>query len=245
MSEPAGKLEAAAENDKVPEKTLIQVEGLHKYFKTAQETLKVLKGICFEVAQGEMLVILGRSGSGKSTLLHLLGGLDKPTLGTIRFRGNDLSKANDREISKYRSREVGFVFQFYHLLPELTLFENVVLPNRMAGKAKKSRVEYLLERMGLAERRRHYPAQLSGGERQRAAIARALINDPALVLCDEPTGNLDEETAASVFDLLASLNRDEKKTFIIVTHELMLADKANSILQLRDGILERRPTLYN
>ena len=183
-------------------------------------------------------MILGRSGSGKSTLLHLLGGLDRPTGGTIQFLGKNIAKFNDHKMSEYRSQHVGFVFQFYHLLPELTLFQNVLLPSRISGNLKTEEAKRLIERVGLTERMHHYPAQLSGGEQQRTAIARSLVNSPDIVLCDEPTGNLDESTAQLVFELLLALNEEEEKTFVIVTHETSLVKRGRSVYELRDGVLE-------
>ena len=218
---------------------ILSVSELHKDYEGPFGTLKILKGIDFEISEGEMALILGRSGSGKSTLLHLLGGLDRPSSGSIQFSGNDISKFGDQKMSDYRLRHVGFVFQFYHLLPELTLFENVLLPSQILGDSKEKEADRLIERVGLQERSEHYPSQLSGGEQQRAAIARALINSPELILCDEPTGNLDEETAESVFDLLLALSEEEKKTFVIVTHETSLAKKGRSVYELKDGILEK------
>lgn len=220
-------------------KVILQVENVSKNYRSPNGLLKVLKGIHLDVKEGEMLMILGRSGSGKSTLLHLLGGLDRANEGSIQYRGKELSRFSDNEMSEYRLKKVGFVFQFYYLLPELTLFENVALPGQISGTVRKKQINDLIERVGLSERRHHYPSQLSGGEQQRAAIARALSNDPDVVFCDEPTGNLDEETAASVFDLLVSLNREDKKTFVIVTHEMSLVKKATAVYELREGILNR------
>ncbi|MBI4388208.1 MAG: ABC transporter ATP-binding protein [Candidatus Omnitrophica bacterium] len=219
---------------------VLEVNDLYKDYRAPRETLKILRGISLKVAPSEMVMIIGRSGSGKSTLLHLLGGLDKPTSGKIYFEGTDLSRLNDGKLSGYRSKDVGFVFQFYYLLPELTLLENVLLPHVIAGgQARKKEAKQLLDRVGLSHRQDHHPTQLSGGEQQRAAIARALMNGPKIVLCDEPTGNLDEETANSVFDLLLKLNREEKTTFVMVTHELSLVKRAESVYELHEGVLRR------
>ena len=222
------------------EDLILQVDALCKDYEGPHGALRILKGIQFGICRSEMVMILGRSGSGKSTLLHLLGGLDKPTSGMIRFQGKDLAALSDRQISEYRSKHVGFIFQLYYLLPELTLFENVLLPTRISKRLKKDQAEHWLERVGLLHRRDHYPSQLSGGEQQRAAIARALVNNPSVIFCDEPTGNLDEETASSIFDLLLKLNREEKKTFVIVTHELSLVNKSRTVYELHEGTLAKK-----
>ena len=218
---------------------ILAAENVCKQYATADKTLDVLKGINLEIRKGEMVMIYGRSGSGKSTLLHLLGGLDRPSSGAVKFHGRDISHLNDAQISEYRSKQVGFVFQFYHLLPELTLFENVILPGRIAGADREREAKRLLDRVGLSHRMSHYPSQLSGGEQQRAAIARSLANDPHIILCDEPTGNLDEETADSVLELLLALNEEEKKTFVIVTHEMSLVKNMESIYEIQDGVLKK------
>ena len=222
-----------------PDSAILRVENLCKDYKGPHGILKILRGVDFEAAEGEMIFIYGRSGSGKSTLLQLLGGLDSVTSGSVRFRGSDIAKFNEQKICDYRNKKVGFVFQFFHLLPELTLFENVMLPGIISKKVNKKRVEELLDRVGLIDRKDHYPSQLSGGEGQRTAIARALANNPDIVLCDEPTGNLDEETAHEVFELLLELNKEEKKTFLIVTHEAGLIKKAKTVYHLQEGILQK------
>jgi len=218
---------------------ILRVEKLCKNYQGPHGTLKILRGVSFEADPGEMVFILGRSGSGKSTLLQILGGLDAVTSGNIYFRGQDIAKLNEPQICEYRNKRVGFVFQFFHLLPELTLLENVMLPGLISGKVNQKRVKYLLDRVGLSHRKDHYPSQLSGGEGQRTAIARALANDADLILCDEPTGNLDEETSQEVFNLLVELNKEEKKTFIIVTHEASLIKRNKKVYQLHDGVLEK------
>lgn len=217
---------------------LLEAKGLWKEYEGPNGKLKILKGVDLAVEKGEMVFILGRSGSGKSTLMHILGGLDSPSKGSVFFKGTDISAFRERRLCEYRNQNVGFVFQFYHLLPELTLFENVLLPGMMRGQTKERRARDVLARVGLSDRRDHYPAQLSGGEQQRAAIARALANDADLILCDEPTGNLDEETAGSVFDLLIRLNREDEKTFLIVTHEVDLIKKDKTVYHLHDGVLD-------
>jgi lipoprotein-releasing system ATP-binding protein len=216
---------------------MLRAIDLHRSYKSPQGDLRILRGINFEIAKGDMSFILGRSGAGKSTLLHLLGGLDKPTSGAVEFEGRDVAKMNEKTLANYRNKKVGFIFQFYHLLPELTVMENVELPSIIAGKRASKRVKQLLENVGLYERRKHLPRQLSGGEQQRAAIARALVNEPEIVLCDEPTGNLDEETAESIQELILSLNQ-RGHAFCIVTHEESFAKKGNRIFKLHEGIIE-------
>ncbi|OGW78643.1 MAG: hypothetical protein A2Z83_01515, partial [Omnitrophica bacterium GWA2_52_8] len=213
---------------------------IRKDFVTAQERLQVLKGVNFSFQPHEMAFILGRSGSGKSTLLHLFGGLDQPTSGKIMFEGRDLVRTPERKLASLRNKRLGFVFQFYHLLPELTVYENVTLPARIA----RSRVDHvwateLLRRMHLTDRKNYMPVKLSGGEQQRVAIARALMNRPAVVFCDEPTGNLDAETSETVLALLTELNEREGQAFIIVTHDEVLAWRFDHVYRLVDGILMR------
>ncbi len=186
-----------------------------------------------------MAFIVGRSGSGKSTLLHLLGGLDQPTSGRVLFQGEDLAKLNDNDLARLRNSRAGFVFQSYYLLPELTLFENVLLPSIIAGKPDKKWAQEILKKVKLWSRRGHYPSELSGGEQQRGAIARALMNRPSVVFCDEPTGNLDEETAQEIFSVLKELNEQEGQSFLIVTHDENWAWRYPRVLRLHDGVLMR------
>lgn len=216
---------------------LLASEKVKKDFQTPEGPLSVLKGIDFSISQGEIAFIVGRSGSGKSTLLHLLGGLDRVSEGRIFFKGNDLGSMNEKELAIYRNRKIGFVFQFFHLLPELTLFENVLLPSLMSGSAHPERARELIERVGLSGREKHFPNELSGGEQQRSAIARALVNRPELVLCDEPTGNLDDETAGIVFNLLTGLYRTEGLALLIVTHDEGVAHRFENVYRLQEGIL--------
>jgi lipoprotein-releasing system ATP-binding protein len=199
--------------------------------------LPVLKGVYFSLKPGEMAFIFGRSGSGKSTLLHLLGGLDRPSSGKILFEGEDLTQMNEKEMAFIRNRRIGFVFQFYHLIPELTVFENVLLPTIIAGRRDPNWAKECLKRVKLYSRSEHYPSELSGGEKQRAAIARALVNHPSVVLCDEPTGNLDEETARTVFGLLQDLNQKEGQAFVVVTHDESLAWRQDRVYRLTEGVL--------
>jgi len=204
---------------------ILETKGLGKsYHSVSTGSVDVLKNVDFQLIEGKISYVLGRSGVGKSTLLHLLGGLDKPSAGDVLFQGKSLLGLNDTELSEFRNKEVGFVFQFYHLLPELTLLENVTMPlmiakNGGSKKEAKEKAAKLIKRVGLDHRVKHLPSQMSGGEQQRAAIARALVNEPQVVLCDEPTGNLDEENAKIVYDLIDSLNQDDGVTFCVVTHE--------------------------
>ena len=215
---------------------MLKAIDLEKEYEGPHGKLHILRGVNVELEEGKVSFIIGRSGSGKSTLLHLLGGLDRPTRGTIEFKGEDLSVLNEESLAEYRNKRIGFVFQFYHLFPELTVKENVELPSLISGKRRSKRADELLKRVGLWERKDHLPNELSGGEQQRAAIARALINEPELVFCDEPTGNLDEETAESVHRLIFELNQ-EGQTFCIVTHEESFAQRSNRIFKLYEGVI--------
>jgi lipoprotein-releasing system ATP-binding protein len=222
---------------------LIEAKDVCKSYRMGQTTVKVLEGVDLAVRKGEFLTVVGASGSGKSTLLHLLGGLDRPDRGQVRFRGQDLTQYSGKRINQFRNRTVGFVFQFYHLLEELNISENVLLP-AMADKSvlawlsqrdvAQKRAQELIGMMGLSHRTRHKPYQLSGGERQRVAIARALMNNPELLLADEPTGNLDSATGNSILELLEQLNR-EGQTIVMVTHDDRIAHKAGRAVSLVDG----------
>ena len=222
---------------------IIRAENIHKSYRMGAAEVKVLKGLDLSVKKGEFLAIVGASGSGKSTMLHILGDLDKPDKGVIRYEEQDLSRQSGRELNKYRNETIGFVFQFYHLLDELNILENVYLPT-MTGKSvlgwltcrnqAKKRAQELLERLGLAERIGHKPYQLSGGERQRVAIARALMNKPRLILADEPTGNLDSLTGNGILKVFEELNRDGQ-TIVMVTHDNRIAERAGRIIKLTDG----------
>lgn len=227
------------------EAALLIAEKLRKDYPTPEGPLSVLKGIDFTVKEGEITFIVGRSGSGKSTLLHLLGGLDRASEGRIFFRGNDLSQMNERELGVYRNRKIGFIFQFFHLLPELTLFENVLLPSLMSNSPNPGRTRELIRRVGLKGREGHFPSELSGGEQQRAAIARSLVNEPEILFCDEPTGNLDDETAESVFNLLLELHREKRLALAIVTHDEGRARQFNNLYRLHEGILTKDSVRLN
>ncbi len=217
----------------------LKVYDLKKDFDSPAGILPILKGVQFSIDPGQMAFIIGRSGSGKTTLLHMLGGLDQPTAGKIIFEGEDITSISEKKMCRIRNRRIGYVFQSYHLLPELTVYENVHLPALIAGKRNDKWVKEILRRVKLMSRQDHYPSELSGGEQQRVAIARALMNRPSLVLCDEPTGNLDRETAESVFSLMTDLNQREGQSFLIVTHDEALAWRYNHVYRLVDGVLLR------
>ncbi len=202
----------------------------------------MLKELSLEVARGESVAVVGPSGSGKSTLLHIIGTLDRPTSGSITLDGRDLGALDDRQLAEVRNRQIGFVFQSHYLLPQCTVLENVLVPtlaspDSVARKGAGDRAERLLSRVGLAERKAHRPGQLSGGERQRVAVVRALINQPQLLLADEPTGSLDHKSAQELGQLLLELNREEGVTLVVVTHALELARRMARVLELRDGTL--------
>lgn len=225
--------------------TIIQATGLKRTFHEAGRELHVLRGVDLDLHRGEWLSILGRSGSGKSTLLHLIGGLDRPTAGSVHFDGTDVFKLRGAKLDRYRNARVGLVFQFYHLMPELSALENVMIGSMLGssvlgwpGKRKlaRERAEALLDRVGLKDRLSHRPAKLSGGERQRVAIARALINNPAVLLADEPTGNLDADTAGSIMDLFREIHA-EGQTLAMVTHDQAVAKAGDRVVTLVKGKL--------
>jgi len=217
---------------------LLAARDLAKTYRIGRRTVEVLRGISFEVNPMDFIALRGASGSGKSTLLHLLGGLDVPDSGSIEFNGERMSGWGPARLAAFRNLRVGFVFQAYHLLPELDALENVCLPARVARRPAAESVargRALLARVGLSERLDHRPAELSGGEQQRVAIARALINQPRLVLADEPTGNLDSQTGGGIMDLLCSIQREEGMTLVMVTHDPQVAARAPRVLELVDG----------
>ena len=225
---------------------IIEAREIHKAYRMGKRTLEVLRGVDMSVQAGEFLVIVGASGSGKSTLLHILGALDRPSSGAVEFDGVRLNKLSGRKLDQFRNKTVGFVFQFYHLLNELSVLENVLAPamassgtlgwlsvrNRTALRA-----EQLLERFGLADRMRHKPYELSGGERQRTALARALINEPKVLLADEPTGNLDSQTGSGILKVLGDLHQ-AGQTIVMVTHDERIAARAGRVIRLCDGIIK-------
>ncbi|MCM2679939.1 lipoprotein-releasing ABC transporter ATP-binding protein LolD [Echinimonas agarilytica] len=221
-------------------KSLLKAHHISKTYKEGSLETNVLDDVSFELMTGEMLAVVGSSGSGKSTLMHILGLLDHPTYGELMCGEDDLLKMSRRASAKYRNEHMGFVYQFHHLLTEFNAVENVAMPLLIAGqpvyKARKA-AEQCLKRVGLQHRFKHRPAELSGGERQRVAIARAIVNQPRLVLADEPTGNLDHETGLSVYHLLRELNQQLDTSFVVVTHDLTLADKLDRQLVLRNGKL--------
>jgi lipoprotein-releasing system ATP-binding protein len=222
---------------------VLEGRDLAKEFVQGDVKIQVLRAASISVRAGERIAIVGASGSGKTTLLQLLGGLDLPTGGTVEIAGSAMNRLNDTERGHLRNRAVGFVYQFHHLLPEFTALENVAMPllvRRMNPRAAKARASALLARVGLAERLAHRPSQLSGGERQRAAVARALVTEPMLVLADEPTGNLDGTNAAQVFELMLELNRELGTSLVIVTHDERLAARLDRVLVLADGVLAER-----
>ncbi len=221
---------------------LLAARDLRKSYRMGRRSVDVLRGVSFDVAAGEFLALRGASGSGKSTLLHLLGGLDVPDGGSIRFAGERLDRLGSSRLAAFRNRQVGFVFQAYHLLPELDALENVCLPARMARQQPAEAIRTgreLLVRVGLGQRLDHRPGELSGGEQQRVALARALVNRPRLVLADEPTGNLDSHTGAEIMDLLCALQRERGTTLILVTHDPSVAARAPRVFELVDGVVRQ------
>lgn len=226
----------------VMNKILLQCDNLCKRYQEGTVQTDVLHNVSFSIEEGEMMAIVGTSGSGKSTLLHLLGGLDTPTSGDVIFSGQSMNRLSAAARADLRNRELGFIYQFHHLLPDFTALENVAMP-LLIGKQKAADIERqakaMLHAVGLEHRSNHRPSELSGGERQRVAIARALVNKPRLVLADEPTGNLDARNADSIFQLLGELNVAQRTAFLVVTHDLQLAKRMNRQLEMRDGHLTR------
>jgi ABC-type lipoprotein export system ATPase subunit len=229
---------AAADTGPVAAPVLLEVKHVHKTYVIGRRKLEVLCGVSFRLERGELLALRGASGAGKSTLLHLLGGLDVPNQGEIWFSGKNLATFSGLALSRWRNRKVGFIFQAYHLFPELDALENVCLPARMArvaGAEAEARGIELLQRVGLGARLDHKPAELSGGEQQRVAIARAMVNDPEIILADEPTGNLDSHTGEEIIELLLALRAERLTTLMIATHDPHVAGRAPRVIELVDG----------
>ena len=208
--------------------------------------VSALNGVNLRVEDGEFMSIMGPSGSGKTTLLNLIGALDRPTEGKVLIKGTDIARLSDDELAELRNREIGFVFQFFNLMARMSALKNVELPMAFAGfsqEKRKKRATELLEKVGLGDRLDHRPIELSGGEQQRVAIARALVNDPSVVLCDEPTGNIDRETGREIIETLRKLNREQKQTFVIVTHDPLVAGSVDRIAHMQDGLIIREETI--
>lgn len=223
---------------------ILEARNVHKSFRQGPVTLEVLQGIAISVGTGERIAIVGASGSGKTTLLQILGGLDRPTTGQVLVDGKDIHEQSEKERGALRNRALGFVYQFHHLLPEFSALENVAMPllvRRMKVADARAKARSLLERVGLGQRLGHRPDQLSGGERQRAAVARALVTEPKVVLADEPTGNLDGTNAESVFALMLELNRELGTSLIVVTHDMRLASRMERMYAIDRGVLTERP----
>lgn len=219
---------------------LLECQNINKFYQEGDNQTQVLKGVSFAMQPNELVAIVGSSGSGKSTLLHTLGGLDQPSSGEVFIKGQSLQKASESELAKLRNQNLGFVYQFHHLMADFSALENVMMPLLIGRQNKteaKDRAEKMLNAVGLSHRISHRPSALSGGERQRVAIARALVNHPALVLADEPTGNLDHKTTESIFELIQSLNQEQNIAFLLVTHDMGLAEKLSRRLTMQDGIL--------
>jgi len=221
---------------------LVRVKDVHKHFTRGSERIDVLKGVNLEIPKGDFLALMGPSGSGKTTLLNLIGGLDAPTGGAVEVNGVPVSNLGGSQLSKWRAQNIGFVFQLYNLLPVLTAERNVELPlllTKLSKSERRKRAGIALKVVGLAERAKHYPRQLSGGQEQRVGIARAIVTDPTLLLCDEPTGDLDRKAGDEILDILQSLNRDHGKTIVMVTHDPRAAERAQRTIHLEKGVLTR------
>ncbi len=224
--------------------TLVAVNNVHKTYARGSERVDVLLGLSLEVPRGDFLTLMGPSGSGKTTLLNLIGGLDQPSEGTVEVAGERIDRASGRKLASWRARHVGFVFQFYHLLPVLTAERNVEIPlllTRLTRAERRQHVAAALSVVGLEDRAKHFPRQLSGGQEQRVGIARAIVSDPTLLLCDEPTGDLDRKSGDEILDLLQALNEEHAKTIIMVTHDPHAAARAKRITYLDKGVLSARP----
>ena len=220
--------------------TLVEVRDLHKVFRRGSERIDVLQGVNLDIPRGDFLALMGPSGSGKTTLLNLVGGLDTPTKGSVSVAGDRIDRMAGGKLARWRARHIGFVFQLYNLLPVLTAARNVELPLLLTKLSRRERREHVaaaLEVVGLTNRARHYPRQLSGGQEQRVGIARAIVTDPTVLLCDEPTGDLDRKAGDEILELLSALNRDHGKTIVMVTHDPRAAERASRTLHLEKGVL--------
>lgn len=219
---------------------ILEVKNLCKIYGKGETEVKALNDVSFSVDKGEFVAIIGPSGSGKSTLLHILGGVDVPTSGNVIINGEDISKLNETALAIFRRRQIGLIYQFYNLIPILTVEENLTLPLRLDGRKPDERqTEYLVKTLGLENRLKHLPNQLSGGQQQRVSIGRALINNPALMLADEPTGNLDSENSKEIVSLLRKFNKEQNQTVIIITHDERIALAADRIIEIEDGKIKR------
>jgi lipoprotein-releasing system ATP-binding protein len=221
---------------------MLRADNIHKIYKDGKRELHVLKGVSLDLRKDDVIAVVGPSGAGKSTLLHILGGIDRPTSGKVFLDNSDFYSMDDAKRARFRNQKIGFVFQFYHLLPEFNALENVMLPgliksqeSRANGQGLKNRAEVLLEDVGLANRMHHRPGELSGGEQQRVAIARALVNNPKALLCDEPTGNLDSAMGLEILSILFNLNKKNSTAIVIVTHDKEIARRAHKIIEMKDG----------
>ncbi len=220
-----------------PGEPQLVARGLRRSFRLGDRTIEVLRGVSVDVLRGESVFLCGASGAGKTTLLYTLAGLERPEAGTVTFEGQQIYSKSQSADARLRNERIGFVFQGYFLLSELTALENVLLPTLIGGRARREQAELALERVGLKDRLHHLPAELSGGEQQRVAIARALINDPTLIFADEPTGNLDSKTGEGIVELLLALVKENRKTLVVVTHDAKLATRGDRRLEMHDGLL--------
>ena len=225
---------------------VIETQNLKKRYQMGTLDVFALSGVNLRVEAGEFMSIMGPSGSGKTTLLNLIGALDKPTEGKVLIKGTDISKLSDDELAELRNREIGFVFQFFNLMARMSALQNVEMPMAFAGvsqEVRKKRATGLLERVRLGDRLDHKPTELSGGEQQRVAIARALVNNPSVVLCDEPTGNVDSKTGEEIMEILRKLNNEQQQTFVIVTHDPLVAKRVDRIAHMQDGLIVKEETI--
>jgi putative ABC transport system ATP-binding protein len=216
---------------------MLEIQNVTKSYLSGGKVIPVLRGVSFSVEDGESVAIVGPSGSGKSTLLAIIAGLDKPDSGSVLISGENLVEKKESELAEFRNKQIGYIFQTFELMPSFTVLENVMFPLEISGIEDQKYAELLLEKVGLSNRMFHYPSELSGGEQQRVAIARAFVNRPNIIFADEPTGNIDQRTSVSILDLLFSFAKDEKKSLILVTHELSLAKKTERVFHLQEGVI--------